>query len=82
MELYKDLYPQVMDLLNVAHNKAPECKKAGVQYVAQGMFDHLHEKKLGDVMKSHISDEHYRLVEPYSNKIDDAFRRAAKAYQN
>lgn len=48
------------------------------------MFDHLHDekKKLGDVMKRHLSDKHYRLVEPYSNKIDDAFKRAAKAYQN
>ncbi|ODM20671.1 hypothetical protein SI65_03724 [Aspergillus cristatus] len=84
MDSYKDLYPRVMDILDLAHDKASECKKAGVQYIAQGIFDHMHDekKKLEDVMKSQLSDKHYRLVKPYSNKIDDAFRNAAKAYQN
>ncbi|KAJ5097223.1 hypothetical protein N7456_007944 [Penicillium angulare] len=84
LDAYNKFYPVLLDTLQVAKAKAPEFKKTGLSYAAQGMMANLYNEKTDfeTVMHGRLSNNHSRMVQPSTDKVDKAFKDTLAALKN
>ncbi|KAJ5291614.1 hypothetical protein N7478_000865 [Penicillium angulare] len=84
LDAYNQFYPVLLDTLQVAKTKAPELKKTGLSYPAQGMMANLYNEKTNfeTVMHGRLSNNHSRMVQPSTEKVDRAFKDTLDALKN
>ncbi|KAJ5175568.1 uncharacterized protein N7482_001445 [Penicillium canariense] len=83
LDAYHEIHPRLASVLSTGSAKvAPQFKQAGVGYVARSMLSNLYIEKnsFDDQMKTVLSPEHYRMVEPQAQEIDREFKNTLDAY--
>ncbi|GFF38221.1 hypothetical protein IFM51744_03721 [Aspergillus udagawae] len=78
---YDQLHPEILSTLNIAEQKAPGFKDAGVGFVARAMFNDLktEKDKFQTSMQQKVPAESYQMAAPSIAELDTAFEKTNKA---
>ncbi|KAJ5624632.1 hypothetical protein N7510_000941 [Penicillium lagena] len=81
LDAYHQLQPELVRTMGVAQKRAPDFKKAGAGYIARSLMSNIRTERddFEKAMRTKMSPEHHKMVEPSIDDVNAAFDATAKA---